>query len=171
MAEYFDFSNVFLAKNESELLKYYSMNDHAIKLEKGKQLLFGPIYSLWLVELETLKIYIKTNLVNSFIWSSKSPARAFILFAWKPDKNLCLYVDYQGLNNIIIKNCYPLLLICKLLDQLRRVKQFTQLDLTNAYHWMKSHKGDEWKTVFRTWYAHFKYQVMFFGLFNALATF
>ena len=51
------------------------MNEHAIKLEKDKQLLFGPIYSLGPVELETLKTYIKTNLANGFIQPFKSPAR------------------------------------------------------------------------------------------------
>ena len=36
---------------------------------------------------------------------------------------------------------------------------------------MRIWKGDEWKTVFKTRYGHFKYQVMFFGLSNALASF
>ena len=36
---------------------------------------------------------------------------------------------------------------------------------------MRICEGDEWKTVFRTWYSHFKYQVMPFGLSNAPATF
>ena len=87
------------------------MNEHAIKLEEGKQPLFGPIYSLGLVELETLKTYIKTNLANSFIRPSKSLARAPILFDKKPDRSFCFCVDYWGLNNLIIKNQYPLPLI------------------------------------------------------------
>ena len=36
---------------------------------------------------------------------------------------------------------------------------------------MRIWEGDEWKTVFRIWYGYFKYQVMFFGLFNAPAIF
>ena len=36
---------------------------------------------------------------------------------------------------------------------------------------MRICKGDEWKTAFKTWYSHFEYQVILFGLFNALATF
>ena len=80
------------------------MNKYAIKLEEGKQSSFGSIYSLKLIELETLKTYIKTNLANNFIQSFKSSVRALILFDKKPDRNLRLCIDYWGLNNIIIKN-------------------------------------------------------------------
>ena len=80
------------------------MNEYAIKLEKGKQPLFGPIYSLGPVELETLKTYIKINLANNFIRLSKSPARVPILFDQKPDGSFRFCVDYWGLNNIMIKN-------------------------------------------------------------------
>ncbi len=36
---------------------------------------------------------------------------------------------------------------------------------------MRIREGDEWKTVFRTRYGHFEYQVILFGLTNAPATF
>ena len=80
------------------------MNEHAIKLEEGKQPPFGPIYSLGPIKLETLKTYIKTNLANSFIQPSTSPAGVPILFDKKSGESLRLYVDYWGLNNITIKN-------------------------------------------------------------------
>ena len=147
------------------------MNKHAIELEEDKQPSFGPIYSLGSMELKTLKTYIKTNLANGFIRFSKSSAEAPILFDRKSDGSLYLCVDYWGLNNITIKNQYPLSLIGELLDRLSRARRFIQLNLTNAYHWMRIREGDEWKTVFRTQYGHFEYQVMPFGLFNAPATF
>ena len=50
-----------------ELLKYLSINKYTINLQRDKQLPHRLIYSLELVELETFKIYIKTNLANSFI--------------------------------------------------------------------------------------------------------
>ena len=171
LAEYTNYSDVFSAKNAAELPENTGMNEHAIKLEKGKQLSFGSIYSLGPVEFETLKTYIKTNLVNGFIWLSKSPAGAPILFNQNPDGSLCFCVDYWGLNNITIKNWYLLSLIGESLHWLGRAKQFTQLDMCNAYYWMRIHEGDEWKTAFRTQYGHFEYQVMLFGLSNAPATF
>ena len=87
-AEYFDYSDVFLAENAVELPKNTEMNEHAIKLEESKQPTFGSIYSLGQVELETLKTYIKTNLANGFIRPSKSPTGAPIFFDWKSDKSL-----------------------------------------------------------------------------------
>ena len=169
--KYSNYSDVFLAKNVAELPKNTEINEHAIELEKSKQPSFRPIYSLGPVELEMLKTYIETNLANSFIRPSKSSAGALISFDQKPDRSLRLCVDYQGLNNITIKNRYLLPLIGELLDWLGQAKRFTQLDLTNAYHLMRICKGDEWQTAFRIWYSYFKYQVMLFGLFNASATF
>ena len=65
--EYADFAGFFLKKLAKILFERIGINKHAIKLVDDKQPLYGPIYSLGLVELETLKIYIKTNLANSFI--------------------------------------------------------------------------------------------------------
>ena len=116
--EYFDYSNIFSAEYIIEFLKNTRINKHIIKLEEDKQLLFGSIYSLGLVELETLKTYIKTNLANGFIWPFKSPIEAFILFDRKLNRSFHFCIDYWGFNNITIKNQYLLPLIGKLLDWL-----------------------------------------------------
>lgn len=111
-----------------------------------------------------MKIYKKENLANGFIRPSKSPARTSILLVKEKNRSLRLCVDYQGLNNIIIKNKYLLPLIGEFLDRLGCTKRFMQMDLTNVYHQIQIHKGDEWKTTFQTKYDHYKYQVMSFGL-------
>ena len=94
LAEYSDYNNVFLLENITKLPENTRINEHTIKLEEDKQPLFGPIYSLEPVELETLKTYIKINLANDFICPSKSPAGALILFDRKLDKSFHLCVDY-----------------------------------------------------------------------------
>ena len=170
-AKYSNFSNVFSLDSAAELPEHTRINDHPIDLLDNKQPPYGPIYSLGLVELEMLKTYIKANLASSFIRPSKSPTGAPIPFIRKKDGSLRLCIDYRRLNNLTIKNCYPLSLINELLDCLGRTKRFTQLDLTNVYHRMRIREGDEWKTAFRTWYGHFEYQVIFFGLSNAPASF
>ena len=50
-----------------ELPENTGINEHAIELQDGKQPLYGPIYSLGPVELETLKTYIQTHLKTEFI--------------------------------------------------------------------------------------------------------
>ena len=170
-AKYSDFADVFSPDLASKLPEHTGINNYAIELVEGQQPPYGPIYSLGPVELETLKAYIETNLANGFIRPSKSPAGAPILFDRKSDGSLRLCVDYRGLNNLTIKNRYPLPLIGESLDRLKRAKQFTQLDLTNVYHQMRIRKRDEWKIAFRTQYSHFEYQVMSFDLTNAPASF
>ena len=92
--KYNDFVNIFLKESAEVLLKQIDINEHAIKLEEGTQPPYRPTYSLDLVELEIPKTYIETNLANSFIRLSKSPAGAPILFIHKPDSSLRLCVDY-----------------------------------------------------------------------------
>ena len=119
------------------------LNEHIINLEDGKQPPYGPIYSLGLVKLETLKIYIETHLKTRFIRFFKFPASALISFDKKLDNSLRLCVDYRGLNNLMTKNRYLFPLIGESLDRLDWVKRFTQLDLTNTYHQMRIKEGDK----------------------------
>ena len=123
--KYSDFTDVFSEEKALVLPERTELNEHAIDLEDGKQPPYGPIYSLGPVELETLKTYIETHLKTGFIWPSKSLAGAPILFDKKPDGSLCLYVDYRGLNNLMIKNRYLLPLIGESLDWLGWAEMFT----------------------------------------------
>ena len=84
-AEYLDYTNVLSPDSAAELPKHTGINNHLINLIDDKQLPYGPIYSLRLVELEMLKTYIKTNLANGFIRPSKSSTGASILFIHKKD--------------------------------------------------------------------------------------
>ncbi len=120
--EYADFADVFSPKLAAEFPKHMGINDHAIELVDDRQPPYGPIYSLGQVELKTLKTYIENNLANGFIRPSKSPAGAPILFDKKPDGSLRFCVDYRGLNNLTIKNWYPLPLIGESLDRLGRAR-------------------------------------------------
>ena len=123
--EYSDFADVFSSELASELPEHTRINDHAIKLVDNWQLPYGLIHSLGPIKLEILKTYIETNLKNGFIKSSKSPARASILFDKKSNGSLQLCVNYWGLNNLTIKNQYPLPLVREFLDQLGRARRFT----------------------------------------------
>ena len=62
--KYSDFANIFFPELAIALFKYTKINDYAIELIVKQQPLYGPIYSLKLIELKILKTYIKTNLAN-----------------------------------------------------------------------------------------------------------
>ena len=104
LIKYSDYSNIFLTENIAKLPEYTRINDHIIKQEKGKQPFFGLNYSLKPIKFEILKTYIKSNLTNSFIQPFKFFIGVLILFDQKSDKNFHLYMNYQSLYNINIKN-------------------------------------------------------------------
>ena len=169
--EYADFADVF-SDTSPYTLPEHGTHDHAIDLiDESKPPPYGPIYNLSDTELAVLREYIDLHLKTGFIRPSKSPSGAPILFAKKPDGSLRLCVDYRGLNNLTIKNWYPLPLVGESLDRLGRARRFTKIDLTWAYHRVRIKERDEWKTAFQTRYGHYEYQVLPFGLSNAPATF
>lgn len=91
--EYLDYTDIFSKKSAIELLKHFDINKHSINLEPNKQPPYNPIYSLKLVELETLKTYIEIHLKIRFIWPYKSSTNASILFDKKSDGSILLYVN------------------------------------------------------------------------------
>lgn len=79
-------------------------------------------------------------------------------------------IDYS-LNDITVKNKYPLPLINSAFDYLLEATIFTKLDLRNPYHLVRIREGDEWLNGFKTPLGQFEYTVMPFGLTNAPALF
>lgn len=77
---YTDFADVFSKKSVKVLPKTININNHTIKFVDSKQPLYELMYNLNLIELETLKTYIQTNLANGFIQPSKFLVRVPILF-------------------------------------------------------------------------------------------
>ena len=128
--EYADFADVF-SKISVYILPEHKNHDYAIDLiDKAKQPLYGPIYNLSETELAVLQVYIDLHLKTGFIRPSKSLAEASILFAKKPDGGFQLCIDYRGLNNLTIKNRYPLPLVGESLDRLGQAQKFTKIDFT-----------------------------------------
>lgn len=167
--EYKEFRKAFV--KSSQELPAHGPHDLGIDIEPGKTPPFGPLYSLSGDELKLVHDYLVDMLAKGLIRVSNAPCGAPILFARKKDGSLRLCVDYRRLNNITIKNVYPLPLIHELLDRVSGSAIFSKLDLTNAYWHIRIKEGDEWKTAFRTRYGLFEYLVMPFGLSNAPSTF
>jgi hypothetical protein len=80
-------------------------------------------------------------------------------------------MDYHALNEVIIKNKYPLPRIDDLFDQLRGACVFSKIDIRLGYHQLKVRKCNKLKTAFVSRYDLYEFTVMSFGLTNALAYF
>ncbi|KAG5718727.1 hypothetical protein E4T56_gene2678 [Termitomyces sp. T112] len=120
---------------------------------------------------DKLNAFLQENLDSSCIHPSKSPMAFLGFIIKKKDGSLQLVQDYQVLNAMTVKKCYPLPLISKLINNLWGAQYFTKLDIWWSYNNMHIQKGDEWKAAFQTNWGLFKPLVMFFGLTNSPTTF
>ena len=102
---------------------------------------------------------------------STLPCSSPIVLVPKKDGTWCLCIDFRALNNITIKNHYPLPRIDDLLDWLKYVVYFTKLDLRSGYHQIKITEVDTCNKTLKTNKGLYEWLVMLFWLCNAIATF
>ena len=76
-------------------------------------------------------------------------------------------IDYCPLNEVTVKNKYPLPRIDILLDQLTDARVFSKIDLRLGYHQIKVRPEDIPKIAFSTRYGLYEFTVMSFDLLNA----
>jgi hypothetical protein len=94
-----------------------------------------------------------------------------MLFVEKKDGTQRMCVDYRSLNEVTIKNKYPLPRTEDLLDQMKGASMFSKIDLRLGYLQLKIQESDIPKTAFHTQYGLYEYTVMSFGQTNAPAYF
>ena len=128
-------------------------------------------YRMAATELAELKKQLEELQRIGFIRPSSSPWGAPVLFVKKKDGSMRLCVDYRALNEVTIKNKYPLPRIDDLFYQLKGAKYFSKIDLSSGYFQLKIRESDIPKTAFVTRYGQFEFTVMSFGLTNAPAYF
>jgi hypothetical protein len=128
-------------------------------------------YRILVDELEELKKQLKELLDKQFIHPSSSPWGAPVIFVEKKDGTQRMCVDYRALNEVTIKNKYPLPHIEDLFDQLKGAKVFSKIDLRLGYHQLRIRPSYIAKIAFITRYGLYEYTVMSFRLTNALAYF
>jgi hypothetical protein len=128
-------------------------------------------YRMPVNELVELKKQIAELQAKGFIRPSSSPWGAPVLFVEMKDGTQRMCVDYRSLNEVTIKNKYPLPRIEDLFDQMKGASVFSKIDLRSGYHQLKIWESDIPKTAFRTRYFLYEHTVMFFGLTNAPACF
>ncbi|SJL15452.1 uncharacterized protein ARMOST_18950 [Armillaria ostoyae] len=169
--DYRSFRDLFSKENFDELPERKPW-DHAIELiPNAKSTLDCKVYPLNRNEQEQLDKFLDENLASGRIKESKSPFASPFFFVKKKDGSLRPVQDYRKLNEMTIKNRYPLPLISELIDKLQGAKYFTKLDVRWGYNNVRIKEGNEHKAAFRTNRGLFEPTVMFFGLTNSPATF
>jgi hypothetical protein len=124
-----------------------------IDLIPGTTLIAKRPYRMAPTELEELKLQIAELQQKGYIHPSSSPWGAPVLFVTKKDGSMRMCIDYRSLNEVTIKNKYPLPRIDDLFDQLQGAKYFSKIDLRLGYHQLRIKKADVQKTTFVTRYG------------------
>jgi hypothetical protein len=127
--------------------------EFAIDLVPRTAPIYKKYYRMPSSELVELKKQLDEMLQKGYIRPSSSPWGSPAIFVDKKDGSLRMCVDYRQLNDVTIKNKYPLPRIDDLFDQLSGAKVFSKIDLRTGYHQLKIKKEDIPKTAFTTRYG------------------
>ncbi|WVZ49037.1 LOW QUALITY PROTEIN: hypothetical protein U9M48_000419 [Paspalum notatum var. saurae] len=145
--------------------------DHSIPLQPGatpfnsRPYRYSPLHK---IEIEQ---QVQQLLKSGLLTHNSSPFASPVLLVHKKDGQWRFCVDYRKLNDLTIKNRFPLLVIEEILDELHGSCYFTKLDMRSGYHQIRMLEAYEYKTTFKTHQGHYQFKVMPFGLTNAPATF
>jgi hypothetical protein len=111
--------------------------EFVIELKPGTTPIYKTPFRMTTLELGEWKEHIRELLEKGFIHPSSSPWGAPVIFVPKKDGTQRLRVDYHALNEVTVKNKYPLPRIDDLFDQLQGVCVFSKIDLRLGYHQLK----------------------------------
>jgi hypothetical protein len=124
--------------------------EFVIELKPGTAPISRRSYRMPPNELAELKIHLQDLLDKGFIRPSSSPWGCPAIFVKKKDQTLRMCMDYRPLNEVTIKNKYPLPRIDILFDQLTGARVFSKIDLRLGYHQIRIRPEDIPKTAFTT---------------------
>ena len=108
------------------------------------------MYQMFVMQSEEIKKQIHDLVGRGFIKPSTSTCGSPIVLVPKKDGSWRMCIEYQALNNITVKNMYPLPRIDDILNQLKHEVYFCKLDLRSGYHQVRMYEDDIYKTAFKT---------------------
>jgi hypothetical protein len=141
--------------------------EFVIELVPGTCPIFKRPYRMAANQLAEIKEKLQELLDKGYIRPSASPWGAPVIFVLKKDGMQRMCVDYRSLNEVTIKNKYPLPRIDNLFNQLKGACVFSKIDVLSGCHQLKIRASDIPKTTFITRYGLYEYTIMSFGLANA----
>lgn len=143
-----------------------SSGSMSIKLNSSTTVTYRP-YRLSYPEILKVREIIRELLEKKIIRESESEYASPILLVKKKDGSDRMCVDYRKLNEITIKDRFPLPLIDDHIDRLGKHKFFTSLDMATGFHQIPMDDDSIRFTAFVTPEGHYEYLKMPYGLANA----
>ena len=117
--------------------------DCAIDLLPGVLLPSTGLCNLSTPKRKSMEICVNKSLSTGLIRPSLSPFSTGFFLMGKRDGILHPCIDYRGLNDITLRNRYPLPLIYPSFMQLCHMRVLNKLDLCNTYHLFRIQEGDQ----------------------------
>jgi RNase H-like domain found in reverse transcriptase/Reverse transcriptase (RNA-dependent DNA polymerase)/Aspartyl protease/SET domain len=146
--------------------------EHAIELKPGAvPPTVRPLHHQSPRDNATIQEYVREGLESGTLQTSQSPYGAMVIIVRKKDGTPRVVIDYRALNEITIKNKYPLPLTDELFDRVHGARWFSKIDLRTGFHQIRVRDEDVAKTAFRTRFGSYEYRVLPMGLTNAPGTF
>ncbi|UYV67936.1 hypothetical protein LAZ67_5002546 [Cordylochernes scorpioides] len=143
---------------------------HRIDTEDAKPIEHKP-YRVSAKERDIIKEQIDEMLTEGIIRPSSSPWSFPVILVKKRDGKYRFCVDYRKLNNVTVKDVYPIPRIEEVMDTLQGSTYFSAIYLRSGYWQVEVEERDKEKTAFTTAHGLYEFNVMPFGLCNAPATF
>lgn len=141
--------------------------DHSIPLIPGSKPVVIRPYRHNFEQKNEVKRLVKEMLQTSTIQPRQSPFSSPVLLVKKKDDTWWFCVDYRQLNDITVKNKFPIPVVDDLLDELHIARVFSKINLRVEYYQVRMNPADVYKTTFKTYIGHYEFKVMPFGLTNA----
>lgn len=163
-----EFSDVFQKPTQLPPPRQY---DHTIPLLPGATPVNSRPYCYSPLHKDEIERQVQELLSTGLIVPSSSPFASPVRLVQQKDGSWRFCVDFRKLNDITVKNRFPLPLIEEVLEELAGTKYFTKLDLCAGFHQIHMNPADEAKTAFKTHHGHYQFRVMPFSLTSAPATF
>lgn len=145
--------------------------DHRIPLLPNATPVNIRPYTYPLKQRDVIEQLIQEMLDRGIIQNSTSPFASPVVLVGKKDDTWRLCVDYRELNKKTVKDKFPIPVVEELIDELAGAQVSSKLDIRAAYHQLRVHPKDVFKTAFKTHRGHYEFLVMPFGLTNAPALF
>lgn len=152
-----------------------NLTEHEIRMNEAVPIKQKP-YRLPQAAQEEIEKQVNTMLEKGIIEESRSPWSSPIILVKKKcaeskEQEYRFCIDFRKLNQLTIKDSYPLPRIDDAIDALGGSRYFSTLDLASGYWQIPLAASDREKTAFTANNKLYQFRVMPFGLCNAPSTF